>query len=371
MQSLDQLELQRYSRHFSVIGVEGQQRLKNAKVLCVGGGGLGCPALQYLAACGVGTLGIMDEDKIEISNLQRQILFSEHDVGRNKAVVIGERLSALNSALNLAIYQQFLSEVNAQEIIAQYDIVLDASDNYPTRYLLNDICRSLKKPLISASIFQFEAQLSVFNFKEGPCYQCLYPEPPPPNSSPNCSLSGVLGVVPGVAGCLQAMEAIKIIINSEEVLSGSLLSINLLTMQFKQFEIQKQHCAHHPKINYAHNHNTRHCMATQGKQEITAQELAKLLSQNSNPVQLLDVRESFEREICHIGGLHIPLSLFTSELAKQSLQTTQPIIVYCKSGVRSATVCQHLREIGFNEVYNLTGGILNWIRTVDDSLRAY
>ena len=208
---LDESELLRYQRHFPVIGVEGQRQLKHAKILCVGAGGLGCPALQYLAAAGIGTLGIMDADQVELSNLQRQVLFYEEDIGRNKAEVIGERLHALNQQVSVHVYAEFLSSATAQERIQPYDLVLDATDNYQARYLLNEVCRRLKKPLVSASIYQFDAQISVFNYKSGPCYQCLYPEPPPSTLTPNCAIGGVLGVLPGVAGTIQATEAIKVI----------------------------------------------------------------------------------------------------------------------------------------------------------------
>lgn len=366
--TLGQNELLRYSRHLPVIGLEGQQQLKNAKILCVGAGGLGCPALQYLAAAGIGTLGIMDADQIELSNLQRQILFTEQDIGRNKALVVGERLKKLNSHCTFTIYQIFLSETNAQDIIANYDIVLDASDNYPTRYLLNKVCRSLKKPLISASIFQYEAQLSVFNYNNGPCYQCLYPAPPPEHLSPNCSLSGVLGVLPGVAGCLQAVEAIKIILNSGEVLSGTLLSMDLLTMHFKHFDIMKQNCTEHPKVECAPQSNQ--CQSS-SMVEMSAKDLAQLLAKNPDAVQLLDVRESYERDICTIGGVHIPLSLFSDQLAQHFLAQDKPIVVYCRSGVRSRTVCQQLTSTGFKQVTNLSDGIIGWIKNVDSSLTAY
>lgn len=369
MQALEPEELRRYSRHFPVIGIEGQQKLKNAHVLCVGGGGLGCPALQYLTASGIGTLGIMDGDQVELSNLQRQVLFTEQDIGRNKAFVIGERLRLQNSAVAFKIYQSFLSETNAVDIVSPFDVVLDASDNYPTRYLLNAVCRSLGKPLISASIYQYEAQLSVFNFKKGPCYQCLYPEPPPSHLAPNCSLSGVLGVLPGVAGCLQAMEVIKVILDSEGVLSGSLLSMDLLTMQFKHFEIAKQNCSQHPLVNF--HASTAHCQSQPEISEITALELAKLLATHPEKIQLLDVRESFERDICHIGGLHIPLSALTNELAKNVLPKHQQIVVYCKSGGRSANACQHLMNAGFKNIKNLNGGIIDWINTVDNRLMRY
>lgn len=361
MSELSPSELLRYSRHIPVIGVDGQQRLKQAKVLCVGAGGLGCPALQYLAAGGVGTLGIIDADQVELSNLQRQILFKEQDIGRNKAVVAGERVQQLNSQCGVVVYQEFLSERNATSIVAEYDVILDASDNYPTRYLLNHVCRLLEKPLISASIYQFDAQLSVFHYQQGPCYQCLYPAPPPEHLSPNCSLSGVLGVLPGVAGCLQAMEAIKVILGSPGVLSGTLLSMDLLNMQFKRFDVPKQDCKQHPVVNF--QEPTKNCSLTD-ETELSANDLALLLRADPNAVQLLDVRESFERDICHIGGVHIPLSSFSLELAKQLLPQDKTIVVYCKSGMRSANACQQLRGAGFEQVSNLRGGITSWMNTV-------
>lgn len=367
MHILGQDELLRYSRHLPVIGLEGQERLKKAKVLCVGSGGLGCPALQYLAASGIGTLGVMDGDKIELSNLQRQILFREHDIGHNKALVLSEQLRALNSHVTWNVYQEFLSEANADSLVSDYDVVLDATDNYPARYLLNQVCRSLGKPLISASIFQFDAQLSVFNFEQGPCYQCLYPTPPPAHLAPNCSLSGVLGVLPGVAGCLQATEAIKVILGLDGILSGTLLSMDLLTMQFKHFAISKQDCNQHPVV---HPVEQKQCDISLSYSEITSIELAELIKTNSESIQLLDVRESFERAICHIGGTHFPLSSFSINAAKNALEREKQIIVYCKSGMRSANACAQLRDAGF-KVTNLKGGILSWIKDVDASLSAY
>ena len=367
MHTLGQEELLRYSRHLPVIGIEGQERLKEAKVLCVGGGGLGCPALQYLAASGIGTLGIMDGDTIELSNLQRQILFREHDIGRNKALVISEQLRALNAHVSWNVYQEFLSESNAHSLVNDYDVVLDATDNYPTRYLLNQVCRALGKPLISASIFQFDAQLSVFNFQNGPCYQCLYPAPPPAHLSPNCSLSGVLGVLPGVAGCLQAMEAIKVILGSPGVLSGTLLTMDLLSMQFKRFAISKQDCNHHPVIHYEAQ---KQCRTSLTDSEISSIKLEELIKTSPESIQLLDVREAFERAICHIGGVHLPLSSFSIDEAKRVLDQEKQIIVYCKSGMRSANVCTQLHGSGFKAT-NLEGGILGWIKDVDGSLNAY
>jgi len=362
---LDQSELLRYQRHFPVIGLEGQQQLKAAKILCVGAGGLGCPALQYLAATGIGTLGVMDADQIELSNLQRQVLFQEQDIGRNKAEVIGERLQALNHQVSVHVYAEFLSKANAQERIQAYDLVLDATDNYQARYLLNEVCRILKKPLISASIYQFDAQISVFNYKNGPCYQCLYPEPPPATLTPNCAIGGVLGVLPGVAGTIQATEAIKVILGLGSILSGTLLSLDLLSMRFNQFEIVKQACCNHPVVTFEPLRSSR---PSTGFETIQATELNQLLVMNK-PIQLIDVRETYEREICHIGGEHIPLSLFEDRI--EQLDRVLPTVVYCKSGMRSAMASQMLFDAGFHHVSNLEGGILGWIDAIDNRLRRY
>lgn len=367
MHPFSQDELLRYSRHFPVIGLEGQEKLKQAQILCVGSGGLGCPALQYLVAGGIGTLGVIDGDRVELSNLQRQILFREQDIGSNKALVASEQLRHLNSHATWKVYQEFISENNAHNLISEYDVVLDASDNYRTRYLLNEVCRTLGKPLISASIYQFEAQLSVFNYQQGPCYQCLYPAPPPAHLSPNCSLGGVLGVLPGVAGCLQAMEAIKVILGSDGILSGTLLSMDLRCMQFKRFDISKQDCKQHPKVNC---NEQQQCGTKQSIAEISCKELAQLINTNSDFIQLVDVREPFERNICNIGGIHLPLSSLNIEKAKMILDPNKPIIVYCKSGMRSANACKQLQKSGF-KVSSLNGGILSWIKEVDDSLPAY
>lgn len=366
---LDQSELLRYQRHFPVIGVEGQRQLKQAKILCVGAGGLGCPALQYLAAAGIGTLGIMDGDQIELSNLQRQVLFHEQDIHRNKAEVIAERLQALNHQVSLDVYVEYLSSANAHDRIQGYDVVLDATDNYQARYLLNAVCRTLKKPLISASIYQFDAQISVFNYKNGPCYQCLYPEPPPAALTPNCATGGVLGVLPGVAGTIQATEAIKVILDLGKVLSGKLLHLDLLTMRFNQFEIIKQDCSNHPAVIWDDS-SAAHCSSQLSTtfERVRATDLKQLRDRNAT-IQLIDVRESYERDICHIGGAHIPLGLLTVHL--DQLDRDLPTVVYCRSGVRSATACQILCDAGFQWVSNLEGGILGWIDAVDDQLMRY
>lgn len=345
---LQSAEITRYSRHLPLIGLEGQLKLKQAKVLCVGAGGLGCPALQYLAACGVGTLGIIDGDVVELSNLQRQILFTELDVGKKKAEVAKTRLQSMNQHIQIEAIHEFLTKKDAK-LIQHYDVILDATDNYKARYELNHLCRSEKKPLVSASLYQYEAQLSVFNHLDGPCYQCLYPEPPPPKASPNCALAGVLGVLPGVAGALQATEAIKIILGLPSSLSGQLLCIDLLTLHFNQFQIQKKKCSEHPQVTFKPSEQSF---------GISPKELQHVLKINGDFIQLIDVREQAEREDFHIGGVHIPLATLKGEIHRFDQQ--KPIIIYCKAGVRSLQALHLFLEAGFSDVRQLEGGILAW-----------
>ncbi|CDZ77639.1 putative adenylyltransferase/sulfurtransferase MoeZ [Legionella massiliensis] len=360
--SMKQSEFLRYQRHLPVIGTQGQLRLKQAKILCVGAGGLGCPALQYLAAAGIGTLGIIDSDKVDLSNLQRQILFQTSDIGRLKTEVAKERLLALNPEITINTYCEFFSDANASSLVNDYQIVLDASDNYQTRYLLNEVCRAQNTPLVSASIYQFDAQISVFNFHNGPCYQCLYPSPPPPALTPNCTLGGVLGVLPGVVGAMQATEAIKIVLEQGEILSGTLLSMDLLAMRFNQFTIDKQDCTQHPAIRFTN-------LSNKEPKSISPAELKALLSSGKEALKLIDVRQAYEREICHIGGQHIPLSELDQNL--DQITDGQLTVIYCKSGARSAQACLKLEEAGFTRVMNLQGGILGWIEAVDDRLTVY
>ena len=364
MESLNSEEMMRYSRHFPVIGIDGQKKIKNARVLCIGAGGLGCPALQYLAAAGVGNIAIMDNDIVELSNLHRQILFTEKDIGQKKAIVIAERLQAMNQHINVQVYADFLSKEN-EFIVQNYDVVLDATDNYDARYLLNSACRQYKKPLISASIYQYDAQISVFNYLGGPCSQCLYPVPPPKEHTPNCSIGGVLGVLPGVAGTLQATEAIKVILNSKDVLAGKLLCFNLLSMRFTHFNIQKQDCAKHPAVKF----ESETTKTPEQKNLISAMALKQLLESGRAEIQLIDVREPYEREICHIGGELIPLSKVRS--LTDQLNKSTPIIFYCKSGGRSEKALNIFLDSGFENVRHLEGGILSWQATIDHNLSRY
>lgn len=357
--SLDADEIKRYSRHLPIIGLDGQKKIKLARILCVGAGGLGCPALQYLAASGVGTLGVMDGDSVDVSNLQRQILYTESDIGQSKAMVASKRLQAMNQHITVHAYSVFFKETH-RSLIEEYDIVLDATDNYAARYTLNAICRDLEKPLISASIYQYDAQISVFNHQNGPCYQCLYPEPP--RETVNCNLAGVLSVLPGVAGTMQATEALKVILGLDGVLSGHLLCINLLSMQFNQFEITKQDCDQHPTLQF--EEKTQHQNAA-----ISPQALYQLLQSAHDTIQLIDVRQPYERDICHIGGILIPLPELADSL--DQFDQDKPVIIYCKSGARSQQAVSIFLDAGFKQVQQLAGGILDWQSTIDSRLIRY
>ncbi|ATN74304.1 molybdopterin-synthase adenylyltransferase MoeB [Coxiella burnetii] len=362
-------DIQRYARHLPLIGREGQAHLFAARILCVGAGGLGASVLQYLAAAGIGTIGIVDGDQVELSNLQRQVIFSPEDIGKNKALVASRYLSRFNPSLKTIVREEFLNEDNATKILKDFELVIDCSDNYRTRYLLNDICIQLKKPLISASIYQFQGQCSVFNYKEGPCYRCLYEEPPPEELIPNCALGGVLGVLPGILGCIQATEALKIILDKGEVLSGRLLTIDALSMRTREFRVPKNPqcpCCYEGKSALDLFLNTDNSKKIR---EIEAQKLAQWLENQNDNLLLIDVREPYEREICHIGGQHIPLRELDSRQA--NLPRNKFIICYCKSGQRSRRAVQLLMDNGFTNVSSLQGGIMAWISSIDHSLTKY
>ncbi|HTA61887.1 MAG TPA: molybdopterin-synthase adenylyltransferase MoeB [Bacteroidia bacterium] len=346
-------ELKRYARHIilSEIGLEGQQKLKQAKVLVIGAGGLGCPVLQYLTAAGVGTIGIVDFDKIDDSNLQRQILYSTEDVGKPKAQIAKEKLGKQNPYINLIAHVTQLTSTNALEIISLYDIVVDGSDNFATRYLVNDACVILNKILVFGSIFKFDGQVSVFNYKDGSTYRCLYPEPPAEGEVPNCAEIGVIGVLPGIIGTLQANEVIKIIVGVGEVLSGKLLVFNALTMQFDTFGISVNSA--NKKIDKLIDYDI-FCGSTL---EISADELKEKIKLKQD-FQLLDVRELQEYEIKNIGGKLIPLNELATNLDKLSKE--KEIVVHCASGVRSKKAISILKASGFTKVYNLKNGLLDF-----------
>ena len=346
-------ENKRYSRHIILpeIGLEGQQKLKRAKVLVIGAGGLGCPVLQYLTAAGVGIIGIVDFDRVDESNLQRQVLYSTEDIGKYKADIAKEKLSKQNPYINLTSHVIHLTSVNAIDIISQYDIVVDGSDNFATRYLVNDACVILNKVLVFGSIFKFDGQVSVFNYKGGTTYRCLYPDPPAAGEVPNCAETGVIGVLPGIVGTLMANEVIKLITNVGEVLSGKLLTVDALTMQFNTFTITANPANKNIKklIDYDIFCGTI--------QEISAAELKEKIKRKED-FQLVDVREQSEYEIKNIGGILIPLKELGNSLTK--LNKEKEIIVHCASGARSKKALAILKEHGFTKVYTLKNGLLDF-----------
>ncbi|MCC3159792.1 HesA/MoeB/ThiF family protein [Hymenobacter sp. 15J16-1T3B] len=354
-------ERHRYRRHLQLpeIGEAGQLKLRAARVLVVGAGGLGCPVLQYLAAAGVGTLGIADADQVELSNLQRQILYGPADLGQPKAATAAREVQRLNPLVHPEVHALRVTPANAQSLVAAYDLVVDATDNFPTRYLLNDTCVLLGKPLVSGAIYKFEGQVSVFNYRGGPSYRCLFPEPPGPAEAPNCDTTGVLGVLPGLIGTVQASEALKVVLDLGEVLSGRLWVLDALTMQTRTLRF-----ARHPErslittatANPA-DYQDPGCAAPPAG--ITAAELRARL-QSPAPPFLLDVREPHEFAAQHLpGALLLPLGQLAAGVA--AVPREQPVVVYCRSGARSARAIQQLQaEFGFTNLHNLEGGILAW-----------
>ena len=378
-QSLSRQEVSRYSRHLIMpeIGMEGQRRLKNASILIVGAGGLGTPAATYLAAAGVGRIGIVDYDVIEESNLHRQVLYSEEDVGRSKAEVIKARLLKVNPHITVETYKARLDSSNALDILKKYDIVLDGTDNFPTRYLVNDACVLLHKPNVYASVFRSDGQASVFSADEGPCYRCLYPEPPPPGLVPSCAEGGVLGVLPGIMGCLQATQAINLILRTGRPLVGRLLLFNANDLTFTELSVSKNPncpvCGPKPSITGLIDYEA-FCGLEEGVQldaerEVEPLTLKEWLDREKELV-VLDVREPFEAQICTIQNSRlIPISELSSRV--NELDTADEIVVYCRSGARSAQAVQFLSSLGFAKVKNLRGGILAWRRDVDPEIPVY
>jgi adenylyltransferase/sulfurtransferase len=381
-------EVQRYSRHLIMpeVGVDGQRRLKAARVLCVGAGGLGSPAALYLAAAGVGTIGIVDFDAVDSSNLQRQIIHGTPDVGRSKLESARSRLSALNPNVHIEGHETALTSKNALDILREYDVVVDGTDNFPTRYLVNDACVILQKPNAYGSIFRFEGQASVFATKGGPCYRCLYPEPPPPGLVPSCAEGGVLGVLPGVIGTIQATEAIKLILGVGEPLVGRFLIYDALRMRFRELKLRRDPecpvCGDHPTVRELIDYDqfcgirpaaqAAAAAALPPEQEITVDDLKKA-QDRKEPLFVLDVREPQEFQICRIpGSTLIPLGDLPNRLAElPSGAGAPPIVVHCKMGGRSAKAVKLLRERGFTQARNLTGGILAWIDRIDPALPKY
>jgi molybdopterin/thiamine biosynthesis adenylyltransferase/rhodanese-related sulfurtransferase len=346
-------ELKRYDRQIILpeIGTDGQEKLKQASVLVIGAGGLGCPVLQYLVAAGVGTIGIVDDDTIDESNLQRQVLYSTDDIGKPKVTVAIGRLSAQNPHCKFKAYKEQLTTANALDIIKGYDIIVDGSDNFPTRYLVNDACVILGKPLVFGSVFKFEGQVAVLNFKGSATYRCLYPVPPDTEEVPNCSDIGVLGVLPGLVGLMQANEVIKVITDIGEVLSNKLLRFDALTMNFETFSFRLNPA--NREINSLSDYEE---FCATGVKEISGAELKEKIRLKEN-IQIIDVREPAEYEAKNIGAVSIPLGQLANNIHR--IERTIPVIVHCQSGVRSRKAVELLREEGFNNVYSLRGGLAN------------
>jgi molybdopterin/thiamine biosynthesis adenylyltransferase/rhodanese-related sulfurtransferase len=373
-------EILRYSRHLIMpeVGMEGQQKLKAARVLCIGAGGLGSPLALYLAAAGVGTLGIVDFDVVDFTNLQRQIIHSTADVGRKKLESAGEKLKAINPFINLKTYETRLSSENALDLFREFDIVADGTDNFPTRYLVNDACVLTGKPNVYGSIFRFEGQASVFATEQGPCYRCLYPEPPPPGLVPSCAEGGVLGILPGLVGVMQATEVIKLILGAGEPLIGRLLLIDALGMKFRELKLRKNPdcpaCGRHPTITKLIDYNEfcgirgEEKPVETGVPEMQVEELKRRLDKGDD-LYVLDVREPHEYQICNIGGHLIPLG----DLPKRvnELDSSREIVAHCRSGVRSAKAVGFLQQAGFKKVHNLAGGILAWADRIDPKMPKY
>ena len=376
-------DLARYSRHLILpeVGMEGQRKLKAAKVLCVGAGGLGSPLAFYLAAAGIGTLGIIDFDVVDASNLQRQIIHSTKDIGRKKLDSAAEKLLALNPALNVVKHDTMLSSANALEILKDYDMVADGTDNFPTRYLVNDACVLLGKPNVYGSIFRFEGQASVFATEQGPCYRCLYPEPPPPGLVPSCAEGGVLGILPGLVGVIQATEAIKLILGNGEPLIGRLLLVDALNMRFRELKLRKNPecpvCGDHPTIKELIDYQQFCGIVPETSQEknvkngipqITVKELKRRLDAGED-VQLIDVREPYEYQIAQIGGKLIPQNDVPQRLA--DIDRDREVVVHCKSGGRSQRIAEFLKQQGYPRVANVAGGILAWSDEIDPRVQKY
>jgi molybdopterin/thiamine biosynthesis adenylyltransferase/rhodanese-related sulfurtransferase/molybdopterin converting factor small subunit len=389
-------EVKRYSRHLIMpeVGVDGQRKLKASSVLCIGAGGLGSPVAMYLAAAGVGTLGLVDFDVVDFSNLQRQILHGTPDVGRTKLASAKDRLSALNPEIRIETYETALSSQNALKLFEPYDVIVDGTDNFPTRYLVNDACVLLGKPNAYGSIFRFEGQASVFATKNGPCYRCLYPEPPPPGLVPSCAEGGVLGVLPGMIGMIQATEAIKLILGVGEPLIGRFLIYDALRMRFRELKLRKDPdcpvCGTHPTVTALIDYEqfcgivpaaqepappagvtgaTNATNMTNAPTEITAVELKQRLDRGDD-LKIVDVREPNEYQINRIpGSVLIPLG----DVPKRynELDPDDLIVVHCKMGSRSAKAADFLRSVGFKNVLNLKGGVLDWVDKVDPAQPKY
>ena len=368
-------QYERYKRHLALpeFGAEAQQALLASRVLLIGAGGLGCPLAQYLAAAGVGTLGIVDFDVIDASNLQRQVLYGTGDVGRPKAEVARERILALNPDVKVEVHAVRLASDNALAILGDYDVVVDGTDNFPTRYLANDACVLLGKPNVHGSIFRFEGQATVFDARRGPCYRCLYPEPPPPGSVPSCAEGGVLGVLPGIVALIQATETIKLLTGIGEPLIGRLLQYDALEMSFQEFRLRKDPacpvCGEAPNVTELIDYDG-FCGVPRSVDEPAVREKSAVdvaaMRARGEPFLLLDVREPAEWEAARIEGARlVPLGELASRIGELEAWRTKRVVVHCRSGARSAKAARLLQARGFDDVWNLAGGIQAWSLTVD------
>ena len=377
-------EVRRYSRHLIIpdVAMAGQQRMMNAKVLCVGAGGLGSPALMYLAAAGIGTLGIVEYDTVDESNLQRQIIHGQSDIGKSKAQSAKEKIAEINPYVNVITHETRLDNSNVMEIFSQYDIIVDGTDNFATRYLVNDACVLLKKPYVWGSIYRFDGQASVFWAEYGPCYRCLYPEPPPPGMVPSCAEGGVLGVLCATIGSIQTTEAIKVLTGVGEPLIGSLMVYDALDMSFRKIKVRKDPncplCSQNPSQTALLPDYEAFCgVLSDAAQEasagstITVQELKSKIDAQEN-YYLIDVREPSEYEIVKIPTAHlIPKQGFIDGSVLATLPQDRPIILHCKSGVRSAECLAILKDAGFSDASHVFGGVVAWAKQIDTSLPVY
>jgi sulfur-carrier protein adenylyltransferase/sulfurtransferase len=376
-------EVKRYSRHLIIpeVGMTGQKRLKNAKVLCVGAGGLGSPALLYLAAAGVGTLGVIDFDVVDESNLQRQIIHGQSDIGRPKALSARDSIKEINPYVNVIVHEEALSNDNVMEIFSGYDLIVDGTDNFATRYMVNDACVLLGKPYVWGSIYRFDGQASVFWADYGPCYRCLYPEPPPPGMVPSCAEGGVLGVLCASIGSIQVTEAIKLLTGIGESLVGRLMIYDALEMSYRRLNIKKDPdcpiCGENPTITELIDYDA-FCGAVSADaaeaasgSTITAAELKAMLDRKDD-IFLIDVREPNEYEIVSIpGATLIPKDQFLNGSALEKLPQDKRIVLHCKSGARSAECLAVVKNAGFADAVHVGGGVLSWVNTVDPSLPVY
>jgi molybdopterin/thiamine biosynthesis adenylyltransferase/rhodanese-related sulfurtransferase len=376
-------EVRRYSRHLIIpdVGMTGQKRLKNAKVLCVGAGGLGSPALLYLAAAGVGTLGIVDFDVVDESNLQRQVIHGQSDIGRSKAESARDSIREINPYVNVIVHKERLDSDNAMQIFADYDLIVDGTDNFATRYLVNDACVLLGKPYVWGSIYRFDGQASVFWAEYGPCYRCLYPEPPPPGMVPSCAEGGVLGVLCASIGSIQVNEAIKLITGIGEPLAGRLMIYDALEMTYRSVKVRKDPecpvCGKNPTVTELIDYEEFCGAVSEEAQEaaagstITARQLKDMQDADEN-IFLVDVREPNEYEIVAIpGSVLIPKGEFLSGAALERLPQDKRVVLHCKSGARSAECLAIVKNAGFSDAVHVGGGVLSWVATIDPSLPSY